>query len=161
MRLFLLRHAQAEATEPDQSRELTLRGRQDVHKLARKLRKRPVFKPVQIWHSPYVRAVATARLLKSEMGLKAKPEIRPGLTPFDPIEPWLKVCHEIKHPTLIVGHNPHLALLAGRLLGTDTFTVSIDLKKCALLCLERHDEVTGTPESVWTLRWMLVPQLLR
>jgi phosphohistidine phosphatase len=161
MRLYLLRHAQAEDTNPDESRALTRRGLRDVEKLGRQLRSVKGFKPRAIWHSPYVRATQTAQLLATELNFEGPLEIHQGITPYDSPGDFVDVCNELEESVVIVGHNPHLAMLAGRLLGTNDFSVSIEFKKCAMLCLERHDAFNAELPPLWTLRWFLVPHLFR
>lgn len=161
MRLYLLRHAQAETLEPDDQRPLTRRGVQDVKRLGHLLRKRPVFKPHAIWHSPFERATQTAHLLAEETGFSGPMIVRDDLLPEAPHRPWVKTCNLMKESVLIVGHNPHLAMLAGRLLGGETYPVEVEFKKCGMMCLQRHRPVSPSMPPLWTLRWMLVPHLLR
>ncbi len=161
MRLYLLRHAQAEEGIPDAKRALTRRGLRDVEKLGQLLKNRHGFKPKEIWHSPFTRAAQTAQLLATELNFDGALEVREGLTPFDDPDLWVERCHHLDTSIIIVGHNPHLAMLAGRLLGNTTFSVSIEFKKCGMLCLERHRPFAEDYPANWSLRWMLVPQLLR
>lgn len=161
MRLYLLRHAQATDATPDEDRALTRRGLNDVEKLGRLLRKRNALHARTIWHSPYARSVQTAQLLATELNFEGPLEIHEGLTPYDDPAPTVEACNEVEEPILIVGHNPHLAMLAGGLLGTPEYSVSIDFKKCALVCLERHKALNRGLPPMWTLRWMLTPNLLR
>ena len=64
MRLFLLRHAHARDTWPDETRHLSARGLNQIKKLFSTLDKSMFSDVVQIWHSPYLRARQTAEEFK-------------------------------------------------------------------------------------------------
>lgn len=161
MRIYLLRHAQADSSEPDPKRALTRRGRQDVELLGGLLKDRSQFKPDRIWHSPYVRASQTAQLLVKHCQFEGPVESHEGLTPYDDPTVTMAELSGVDESIAVVGHNPHLSMLAGRMLGTDEFTVAIEFKKCSIICLERNDPLNPELPPMWVLRWMIVPQLLR
>ena len=62
MRVFLLRHAEAAAGEPDASRDLTAHGQRQVAQLAKGAGAVPLAEAAAIEHSPLVRAVRTAQI---------------------------------------------------------------------------------------------------
>jgi len=159
MRLYILRHAQAEDLAPDHARELTSRGIRYTKKMASFLKNNAHFDPRQIWHSPYTRAVQTAKIFAESAHLDAKLIEKEKLTPVDDPSFLIPTLNHEKESTLIVGHNPYLALLAGRLLGTEQFTVAVEMKKAALVCLARYANYTPAEPPLWVLRWMLTPQL--
>ena len=60
MKLFLLRHATARDTFPDNERQLSDFGQEQVDTLSKFIDSTHFCDVAQIWHSPYLRAVQTA-----------------------------------------------------------------------------------------------------
>ncbi len=161
MKAFLLRHADAENTIPDESRVLSPKGRQQVRELATFLKRRALSQVTEIRHSPYLRARETAELLKEQRKLDAPLVEAAGLLPSD--DP-LETAHELaalETDILLVGHNFHIEELASCLLTGRTTEPAVKFKKCGLLCVERaNDPTTNHPFGLWVLRWYIVPKLL-
>lgn len=162
VKLYLLRHAEAEPDEPDAERRLTAKGERQVHQLAVYLLKRDVPLEIkEIWHSPLVRAVETADLFKKELKLDAPALNAPGLLPEDDPRPMALRLACARKSVLVVGHNPQFEALASCLLSGGTQPILIDFKKCGLLHLERADSPTRSrPLGTWVMGWYLVPKLL-
>lgn len=162
MKLYLLRHAEAHPGFPDESRDLTPKGTQQAKDLANFLKGKKVFIPKTIYHSPLNRAVQTASLVANTLGLASHLEQADNLKPNDDIDYWLHTIESLEQPIALVGHNPHLSLLANRLLCGDENRGTIELKKGALLCLERQAIYLGLGKSqnVWSVRWLIIPRLL-
>ena len=118
MRLFLLRHAQAADTWPDADRVLTPKGRAQVEKLCRALDPKPFADTVQIWHSPFARALETAELFKAGMRLPA-PLLEVGsITPEDNPAGIARTIASLAcfgGDLMVVSHNPLLENLAALL----------------------------------------------
>lgn len=100
----------------DSERKLTKEGREKTTKVARAFRKQITHVDV-IFHSPYLRAVETARIFADEYP-KARLEEAPGLTPMDPAKGALPLFGPFVEDdrVMIVGHEPHLSSLASLLL---------------------------------------------
>jgi phosphohistidine phosphatase SixA len=162
MNLYLLRHAEAEPGDSDADRRLTRKGEKQVEQLAKFLRKHDVELEIdEIWHSPLVRAVATAEIFQKELGLDAQLHEAPGLRPEDDPRPMALRLACSRKSVLVVGHNPHFEYLASCLLGGSASPVLIDFKKCGLLHLERaEDPGRARPLGHWILSWYLIPRLL-
>ena len=153
MDLFLIRHAHAEDTTPDELRSLSKRGRAQVRRLARFLRDSGGFEPEEIWHSPLVRAQETAALLC--LGAKLGVPLREvtGLTPGDDPGQIARRLAAENRPLALVGHEPQLSALASLLVAGAPEPVRFAMKKGAALALEgagRH----------WIARWHVHPDLL-
>ncbi|MGF1485300.1 MAG: histidine phosphatase family protein [Opitutales bacterium] len=161
MKAFLLRHADAENTLPDEARILSPKGRQQVRELASFVKKKLLADVTEIRHSPYARACETAELFKEQRKLEAPLVEASGLLPSD--DP-LETAHELAafdQDILLVGHNFHIEELASCLLTGKTTEPAVRFKKCGLLCVERaHDPTTNHPFGLWVLRWYIVPKLL-
>lgn len=160
MRLYLLRHAEAEDTTPDETRELTPKGEKSVRKLCQAIQPGEFDAVETICHSPLTRAVQTARLLKEHLGLAQPLQERAGLRPGDNPFAWLRELAEADADVLLVGHNPHLSILADGLMRQSREGGLITFKKTGLLCLRRLcPPSAGLPFGEWTLEWFIIPRL--
>jgi phosphohistidine phosphatase len=75
MQLYLVRHAEAAAGSPDETRPLTSAGREQARSLGARLRAAGV-RPDAIVTSPLLRARETGALLGRELGLAPAPDER-------------------------------------------------------------------------------------
>jgi phosphohistidine phosphatase SixA len=162
VKLYLLRHADAEPGEPDADRRLTTKGEKQLQQLASFLLKRDEEIDIrEIWHSPLVRAAQTAEQFRKYLKLDTPSFEAPGLLPEDDARPMALRLACARKSVLVVGHNPHFADLASCLLSGLTQPVIIDFKKSGLLHLERADSPSRhRPLGSWILNWYLVPRLL-
>lgn len=162
MKLYLLRHAEAHPGYPDEARDLTEKGVRQSEDLANFLSGKNVFIPHTIYHSPLNRAFQTASIVSKILGLTPLLKVADHLKPNDDIDHWFDLIDKQENPIALVGHNPHLSLLANHLLCGDENKGAIELKKGALLCLERQSIYMGLGKSqqVWSVRWLIVPRLL-
>jgi phosphohistidine phosphatase len=118
MLVFLVRHAHAEKGEPDASRQLSQRGRDEATALARQLAGHDS-RPGLVLTSPLVRARQTAQAIADAMDVELRVDERlaPGAT-------LLLVREAIREangdgPVAIVGHQPDLSEVAFELTGED------------------------------------------
>ncbi len=114
MKLWLLRHGQAEAqVTHDAARRLTEHGRQEVTLSAQGLSQCAA---LTIVSSPYVRAQQTAELVRQTLGLNAAVEIVPWLTPdIRPQDALAQLAARTEDELLLVSHQPLIGELAGLL----------------------------------------------
>lgn len=115
MRLWLLRHGQAEAqARSDAERALTAHGREEVHQVAVQLQGRRLG---AILASPYVRAQQTAALVREALGFTDGIHTVPWLTPdSDPREVLKQLDRYAQDELLLVTHQPLVGALAGLLI---------------------------------------------
>jgi len=138
MDIWLLRHAAAEdraSSGRDEDRELTAEGAKRARAVARGL---AVLKPEigLVLTSPYQRARQTAEPVVEELGLEKSFRESPALEPGRRPEEILEEVEAEKHDgILLVGHQPHLGVLLGRLV-TGEKGVEIPLKKAAVARVE-------------------------
>ncbi|WOO41892.1 phosphohistidine phosphatase SixA [Rubellicoccus peritrichatus] len=161
MRLFLFRHAEATYDAPsDEARELTEKGIKSTKKIAECLKEKEFAGLTEIRHSTLVRARQTAAIFQKEMKTGARiceaERLRPGDNPFE----LLKGIFEHKGDLMLVGHNPHLTILASILITGDPYSHCIDFKKTGMLSLEMisrpsQDRIAG----IWLINWFVVPRL--
>jgi len=163
MLLYLVRHAHAVSEEQDAARPLSTRGIEYTQRLAEFFKQSGTFAPVQVWHSPLRRSRETAEILIRELNLDCGMVETSDLRPEDdPKETAARLSGLMGvEPLAIVGHEPHLSALATVLVRGKVHPTAFEMKKGAVLALERTDEVhkkSGDPR--WIVTWHLAPALL-
>jgi phosphohistidine phosphatase len=160
MRLFLLRHADAVEGSPDAGRDLSPKGQRQVAELAKGVGRVPLATVPAIEHSPLVRAVRTAQMLRMLGGSSLPLKVLPGLEPAADPRKTAAQLGKTRRDRLVVGHNPHLAAVAEALLGLPAGGVR--LRKAGLLALERTARPTRVrPFGTWRLLWYVVPDFAK
>ncbi|MCG5501912.1 SixA phosphatase family protein [Ectothiorhodospira lacustris] len=162
--LVLVRHSQAgDAAEfaaggrEDHLRPLTDEGVSRMRRAARGLH-RLVEGPVYIVTSPYVRAAQTAQILKEVFPgaeIASTPVLVPEADPQSFLD-WLRG-QPARQTRLVVGHEPHLSLLAGWLLAGERRSL-VRMKKGGACCL---DLMRGPQPGSAMLRWLMTQGQLR
>jgi phosphohistidine phosphatase len=151
MDLILWRHAEAEDTEPDLTRNLTDKGRSQAHSMAQWLHG---FLPpqVRILCSPANRTRQTADAL----GLPY--DIRPEIAPGASADALLKATGWPRGDgvVLLVGHNPAISELASRLLAGRPFAMSMRKAGALWLSTGTRDDDLGV-----VLKAAMVPAMLK
>jgi phosphohistidine phosphatase len=163
MPLYLVRHAHAVTAEENPARPLSPRGRDDLRRLSLFFRANRAFLPALVWHSPLVRARETAELLVSGIGLESPLLETPGLlSEDDPEEISARLGGRPATQNLaLVGHEPHLSALATLLVRGKESPAAFEMKKGAVLALERTDDIhKKSGEIRWRVSWLVVPALI-
>ena len=159
MRLLIVRHATAVARGtkgiPDDERPLTPRGERRFRTAARGLAA-VAARPDVLLTSPLPRALRTAEIAARAWG-KVAPKSTPALAAgdFDELAAILGHC-KADARVAIVGHEPHLSSLLGRLLG-GAQGERLTLRKGGAALIE----VPGRLEAGGRLIWYLPPRILR
>ena len=151
--LYLIRHADAVDMADDAARPLSKKGRHQVADLAHLLDRTHAFQPMEIWHSPLVRARETAELLAHELKIKASFSEHRELVPEGDPAVVVRKLEKVGGAIALVGHEPHLSSLASLLVTGAADPVVFVMRKCAIVCLEcagRHCAV----------RWHLSPDVV-
>ena len=145
MKIYFLRHGVAVEPEDwkgnDYDRPLTSDGRERMAAEAKAIRKMDL-RINAILTSPLIRAKETADIVAGELNLVSKEDDRLG-GDFDvsTLEDLLKDHIGLK-ALMLVGHEPSMSSVIGRLIGV----ARLDLKKGALACVELPDASTRTGE---------------
>lgn len=141
MRLWLLRHGEAEARAPsDEVRELTAAGRAEVLRSALQLQNA---EPRLILASPYVRAQQTAALVRQHLGWPGEVRSVAWATPDGEPERALAELALLEvEELLLVTHNPFVGELAGWLLHGHR-QAPVPMGTASLLCLEAPLPLAG------------------
>ncbi|MFQ5474991.1 MAG: phosphohistidine phosphatase SixA [Candidatus Nanoarchaeia archaeon] len=141
MRVYLVQHGEAEQNDPE--RHLTDKGVSDVEKVADQVFEKITAK--KIVHSGKARAKQTADIISKRTGIPA--EEAEGLRPMDDPSVWAE---KIEEDVMLVGHLPHLSLLASKLINSEKKIV--DFQMGCIVCLEK--------EEGWSVHWMVTPEIL-
>jgi phosphohistidine phosphatase len=152
MRLYLVQHGEAVPEQVDPQRPLSEAGHHDVQAMARLLAGAGI-RPTRIVHSGKRRAQETAELLAAALASEEAVAPMAGLHPKDPVGPLARAVTGWSADTMLVGHLPFLAKLAGRLVTGDEDMVVAALVPGTVLCLE------PAAEGRWAIVWMLRPEL--
>lgn len=115
MKIYLVRHGQAEDAQVNPDRPLTKVGEKEVLELAKKIKDKS-FGIDEICHSGVLRAQQTAEIIHKELG---------GSHPFNQVEDllpssdpkiWAEKLSQSTKNIMLVGHMPFMALLGEHLL---------------------------------------------
>lgn len=137
--IYLMRHADAVSEEKDPARPLSAKGREQVARVCVALRAGKGFNPAEIWHSPLARARETAELLAQGLDLAAPLVLTPGLCPNDDPGPIAAILESHKGDVAVVGHEPHLGVLASMMVhGPERAGVFYPFPKAGVLAVSRE-----------------------
>lgn len=156
VQLYLLRHAHAgdpaKWTGPDSARPLSDKGQGQAVRMGLFLADAG-FVPDLIMSSPLVRALETARLVATPLGLPiiVSNDLASSLD-LDSLDRLLTRAGNPRRP-LLVGHDPDFSMLAADLLGV----AELPVRKGTLL---RIDTRRPLQAGNGVLRWLLPPDLL-
>ncbi|MET1127888.1 MAG: phosphohistidine phosphatase SixA [Thermoproteota archaeon] len=151
MLVCLVQHGEAVSEEVDPRRPLSERGRAEVERVARLLA-RAGFKPGRIIHSGKLRAQQTAEILAKELGVE-RVEKGEGLDPLADPAPWLERLEAASEDTVVVGHLPFLAKLAGLMLVGSQDAEPVRFRYGGVFCFEKA-------EGRWRLVWAVTPDVV-
>ncbi len=153
MNLYLVQHAQAKQKDESAERLLTEKGQADISKVAAFIVKQTNIHVNSIMHSGKIRALQTAEILSEHLnpsgGIKAV-ELGPLANPST----WADRLSEEKEDIMLVGHLPHLSKLSALLLCQDESKTIVNFQTGGIVCLIRDES------GVWSIRWMVIPEIL-
>jgi phosphohistidine phosphatase len=154
MHLYLIRHGDAVDEGQDPRRPLSDKGKAEAEKIARYLASLSI-KPDRILHSPKLRAAETAKILEGHLHPVNDAEEADGLLPKDPPKEWRKRLKDLRGGIVLVGHLPHLGLLASLLLSDDAEKIRLAVATGGVICLRRG------AQGGWALEWMIAPDQIK
>ena len=155
MRLYLLRHADAEPNAlTDADRPLTDVGREQTERVGR-FCQRHSLRPELLVSSPFRRAVETAQPVAAALGVECvvDPFLASGMRPEEGLRE-LQVYRRARG-VMLVGHQPDLGLLAASLIGLPR-AESFSVPKASLTAIE----VSFLAPGGGKLKYCLPPQLM-
>lgn len=161
MKIYLLRHAEAKSAYPDSERSLTDAGRAAAKRLGLHCQSNADFAPAELWCSPYVRAQQTARILLDNWGGAVPPmKTLSGLVPDVDPEPLLESLGASGQNVLVVGHNPHLSILASLLASGERYRSRFVMNTCTMIGFEWRPVPNYGQLGPAEVSWMVDAQLL-
>ena len=144
MKVFLVRHAQADSDVPDGlddgARPLTGKGRHAAEKHLRSLSKR-MHGVDLVLMSPLVRAVQTAQILALAQELDVPLRVHKALLPDMPVGSQERLLKDHRDDDLVlVGHNPSIPAMAAHLMSLAQFPRSVPTGSVIALEIDSLDE---------------------
>jgi phosphohistidine phosphatase len=159
MTIYFLRHASAGQSKADPARDnargLDNDGIDQCAAIGRLLGALAVQVDTLI-SSPLKRATQTAALIGNELGFEREVVLSEALLPearFTQFRQLLQA-HEGSDSLMVVGHNPSLSILLGKLVVPGSGTAAIDLKKGAVAKVECRGRSCR-------LHWIVTPKIAR
>lgn len=154
MRVYLVQHAESKSKEEDPERSLTDEGLRNIKKVAKYARVHLEIEIGEILHSGKLRAAQTAEVLADHLNPPGGIKAVDGLEPMADPSTWAGRIATIGNDIMLVGHLPHLAGLASRLLcGKDDREI-ISFQNAGIASL------AGGAASGWKLLWMITPSII-
>lgn len=143
LRLFLVRHGQAESNHPlgDAARRLTPEGRAAFRARAEELAAGE--RIARIVTSPYARARETAELLAAASGAPVEPDdaLASGRASGEEL---VRMLRNRGDGTVLVGHNPEVAAAVARVAGRE-----LPVPPGSIACIEVAEDDPGWPRLAW------------
>jgi phosphohistidine phosphatase len=159
MRLFLLRHADADASGSvaDSERPLSAAGIEEAHAVADALRHMKITFGI-VLSSPFLRARQTAEIVATQIPsvrVQILEQIQSGSDPENLFRELQSLPRDTR--TLVVSHEPFVSRCIGRLISAGN-EPNISIKKASLSCVE-----VGSPvrPGSGVLLWLLTNEQLR
>jgi phosphohistidine phosphatase len=150
MKLYLMRHGEAAATDKNTEQELTSDGKKGIERLATHLQGKQLLLG-QVYHSGKKRAQQTSEIIAGRIapGLRTSfiENIKPGDAPsllLAKLENWTEDC-------LVVSHLPFVPRLVSLMTKTDEHLETINYEPGTFICLEKN------PRGDWELAWTTSP----
>ncbi len=136
MKLYLVRHGQAQEMSVNPLCPLSEEGIEQIHKLGDLLKQQKV-DIKQIYHSEQLRAeqsaVILAKVLKPQNGLVRSKDLDPSAS----IEAMVNLVEASDHDILCVSHEPFIQKLVSYLLTRCDHYTFLKLSTASVVCLER------------------------
>lgn len=156
MKLYFVRHAEAEDGLVDATRRLTAKGRRDAKRLGRLFRKNEVRFDLA-FTSPLVRARQTSAVVLKEapLGRKAKLTETDALlngTTRSQFFRWLKQLPDVES-VMLVGHEPSMSTWVRGMLGIED-EACLPLAKGMVVRVDTDDRKTGTLRMLLSPKWI-------
>ena len=157
MKLYLVRHGDAVPKDKDSQRPLSESGADVVRRVTSFLRSSGL-KVDEVRHSTKLRARQTAEIIVEGLVSSTPRTPLQEVSNLEPLAEVGELANELGGGTadlMLVGHLPHLNLLASRLTCGDEHREVFEFPAGGVLCLEHRAE-----SADWVVQWLLAPALL-
>lgn len=154
MKLYCVRHGEAQDASVNPERALTPQGQADVNKVAHHL-KRIGISISTILHSDKLRAKQTAEIFAKTLHVPQISQCNDILDAEGPIKPILDMLPSWQDDTMLVGHLPFLfKLVSALVVNEENFFPIVNFPPSTVICLEFYEN------DRWIINWHLVPRLI-
>ena len=150
MKLYLMRHGEAEGIYDGDEPGLTSRGEAEVNRIGEALSSMDI-QLDHIYQSGKLRAGQTAEIVKSKLGVDVPISKKEGLKPNDPVSIFAGELKDMNENSLIVGHLPFMAKLTSSLLAEKESDLMFAFGTASVACLEYANSFG------WKLHWFINP----
>lgn len=150
MKLYLVRHGEAESSRKNPCCPLSEEGRREVNSVAAVLARKGVAVD-RIECSTKERAMETADILAGALGIADKVVVRDGLKPGDPVQIVLDELRDGNEDRMLVGHMPYMPKMLETLLGSVKEAGKFVFTTATVVCL------SGEPGRSWKVEWIESP----
>ncbi|MDR0616095.1 MAG: phosphohistidine phosphatase SixA [Synergistaceae bacterium] len=153
MKVFLMRHGDAQTGADDAKRQLSEEGRGEAG-VAGEFLRRAGEAPGAIFHSGLRRSMETAMIVSEKLGSGTKLSLRKGLLPDDNVPEFADglietlfspVGFDESGGVMIVGHQPFVSSLAAFLLTGEEGGLSLKFPTGTLACFELSGSLSAMP----------------
>ena len=153
--LYLVQHGKSRTKEEDPTRPLSDEGAAEVRKIAAYIAEYAGVNISRILHSGKTRTRQTAEILAEYLLPESGVEAAEDLTPLDDPQIWAQRLRGEGKDLMLVGHLPHLALLASILVCRSIDKKPVSFKNGGIVCLGRDDE------GDYSVMWIVTPDIVK
>ena len=151
MKLYLMRHGEAEGVYEGEGPALSARGESEVNQIGKALSSKKI-QLDHIYHSGKLRARQTADIVGSKFSADIPISKREGLKPNDPVLVFAKDLNDESGNILVIGHLPFVAKLTSYLLAETESELMFSYSTASVACLEYAHSLG------WSLHWLIDPE---
>jgi len=151
MKLYLMRHGEAEGVYEGEEPSLSARGESEVNQIGEALFSKKI-QLDHIYHSGKLRARQTADIVGSKFSADIPISKKEGLKPNDPVSVFAKDLNDESGNILVVGHLPFVSKLTSFLLAEIESELMYSFGTASVACLE-YAQSFG-----WNLHWLIDPE---
>lgn len=154
MKLYCVRHGEAEESDINPERPLTEKGRMDIESVARFMGESGLHID-SLLYSPKKRAIETALIFAKYLKAEQVAECVPLLDEQRDVSPLVDMISIWSQDTLLVGHLPFMSrLISALVLGKSDDYPIVNYPPGTVICLDRYKD------ERWIISWLLGPGML-
>lgn len=154
MKLYCVRHAEAEAATSDAMRQLTIQGQMDIERVAKYLGQQDLHIR-HIMHSELLRAQQTAAILAKHLHIEDISECPNLLSGDADVGTLVDMINSWQEDTMIVGHLPMMAkLISALVIKDENFFPIVNYPPGCIVSLDHYEG------DRWIINWLLRPSIV-
>ena len=154
MKIYCVRHGEAENADVDPERPLTEQGREGIEKIARYMGENNIHIDA-LMHSPKLRAIQTGEIFAKYLSAEQVNECVTLLDEMNDVQPLVEMIPSWDGDTLLVGHLPFMYKLVSELLvGDANYYPLVNYSPGTVICLEYYNN------ERWIINWLLNPGMV-